>query len=637
MHGLRYGVSRLTRRFKTENNIFDSNVKEIPSNLSYLVEEIGRQVTENNSVNSRLLYQVLVVLKPQQFSGKRKQVRKYKLMLLDLWDHSLKLLRFNSLSSETKHFARRIVKQLINRKEFCFPVVSSSRDLLQKRQLDQCDPNAESLNEEDWIQYWKLRYRKTLEETLVYASELATGLRQRFPTARCSEYDFCVCVLAVSFFRIPPLQTKILSLMEPILATRKWRHPQKRLSAQLRRRAVPVNSCSTLFRETNPSFFKWYTIEPAVHQENNNQEPEELPIVDFLIENANFFAAFVRAYCEHVQLIGMGHIRWEKLPGYTCLQQLSLALVVEACWRHWEDIKFIEDSDGVQRPVPKVPNEISGPKLIDLQHEMIPNVLRSLTALLHDPGMIERFINGILQASCGHNPYSVSLLFSTIEQWITSRRSIEAKMLDEKPEEDDVHQYTFPDDMNTSQLERAMELLIQSQHSDIIQKTLLFQYRHYDTFPSHLQGTVHRLWAQEFYHLFLHWNSDVRSLFQYNLVYNGFRPNRILMISLDELVNTDSLFVPECVNGDVKQCVSLEPRYLEYWKRYDRLILTVMDRYKQTSIDAVDIESEIPAECAPYAKASLGHYADILEQYYRPVLDASPWCSITKPEIRTDY
>ena len=78
----------------------------------------------------------------------------------------------------------------------------------------------------------------------------------------------------------------------------------------------------------------------------------------------------------------------------------------------------------------------------------------------------------------------------------------------------------------------------------------------------------------------------------------------------------------------------MDDQYIQRWTIYDGMILTVMQQYRHERLSNNVNHPMIPIQHRPYVKAALGHYAEVLEQYYEVAMDESPQYVLRKPEIR---
>jgi hypothetical protein len=259
----------------------------------------------------------------------------------------------------------------------------------------------------------------------------------------------------------------------------------------------------------------------------------------------NFFITFFTNFVTEVKrlMVGEHTLRyWRSIPGYKSVLLLHYVQEGLNYLRHY-----------MKHDVHALGNTIltGTEKLITMENNGFKNWLGSTFTILVNP----RFVSLLMDMFFGDtNGYDLDQVFFTLDLmdgWFNQLRTFRLRSQQRHViqlalhRRSCIHESTslypidilmgiLPNNFNTTKFERAIEMLVNTDHFQIVTRTLIFIYNVLDMYTGceRLKFTYELLLKNRFYELFLHWNYDVRACFYRILTY---KINRISILDLEEV------------------------------------------------------------------------------------------------------
>lgn len=304
-----------------------------------------------------------------------------------------------------------------------------------------------------------IRVLHRYSETLAIIGEYSVKLLDRVEASGISQsqLEFSLKVLVLLFFRFPASSACILDAFSCNSSDSTF---------------VPEILDSNQFVSDNPSLFYWAWFTPTP-----KTPPSFITKLGTLRLNSQLMQ-FTGYFVAHVCDTAHGRVVWDSIPAATGLLRNYLALLKES-------------------------PELSGPakaSLMDtgLCRDVLPNIVTTLIS------------------STRVTPTDVGSLLTTLDNVFNlclPGTPVNSREFDLSS--------GFPSTFCFGMLEMALDMLLSSEHYQILSKTLWFIYRHsgrlYGRSRSRVLGKM--LLEKRFFSLFTHWSSDVRSMFVLILVF----------------------------------------------------------------------------------------------------------------------
>jgi len=417
--------------------------------------------------------------------------------LLDFWGFLLKhedKLHDTNISNPSSGTHKRIsarpqqlfldtMKALVLREEF------DLAQLRNKSRDEVAGPMPISQEDKDVFNTYRILLQRTIELVVrIFLSEKITR----------EERMFCLELLAISFFRIPTLCGFLLDSADVQEEEEEAQEQgQKRVEPedgkddrkgqlhsntsrrvveafkQYKEKAKAEDRKFFSFFENNPSLFDWTVWLQGV---NDDWLKSSITKVKVKLSRPENFFPFVSFIVCHVCKISVGQIHFGLVPGYWTL-------------------------------VTAVLERVSRRKAAAYTHTMA----QCIADLLQNRSLLAFFAQALLLTTDAFDCASVDKSLNLLDEWFLI---VAPDMAD-----------PLPGNMCFDTLFDALNILLQSNHFQVLLKTLTFIYMHVGRVYGALRAKLCGLLLEKhFSALFLHWNPEVRLMFHRILV---FRLNRL--------------------------------------------------------------------------------------------------------------
>ncbi|KAL0490033.1 hypothetical protein AKO1_009372 [Acrasis kona] len=322
---------------------------------------------------------------------------------------------------------------------------------------------------------------------------------------------------------------------------------QHKLDNQLMTRMLRYNNClSSLVTDSEGSASTSFIVTKQERQdvsETLKNCHEWLPT----LEHAhNFFTTFFTVFVTEVRrlMVGEHTLRyWRLIPGYNNI--LLLHYIQEGLQHLRYHMKHEVHATGSTN---------SNEKLI-MENKDFRQWMESSFTILVNPRFVAVLMNMFFSNTRAHDLDQVFFTLDWAHEWFNELRIIRLKSQQrhavqlvlhhrQRIHESaplypiDIFMGILPNNFDHALFERAIELLISTDHFQIVTRTLIFIYNLLDMFTGRerLKFTYELLLKKNFFELFLHWSDDVRACFYRILTYKILRISRLDLEALENQV-----------------------------------------------------------------------------------------------------
>jgi len=172
----------------------------------------------------------------------------------------------------------------------------------------------------------------------------------------------------------------------------------------------------------------------------------------------------------------------------------------------------------------------------------------------------------------------------------------------------------LPNDFDCSLFCSAVDVMIDSEHHQLILRLLTLIYKYADIFCDELrrQLFIELLLKKHFFTLFLHWESTVRNAFQQLVVFKMMREKR-------SLLQKQGFFIKELASQSIHHDKNNVPSYPSTTDEIDGMVFAKVESYIRMLQDQLrDREQHLyPSHLEVYVPKSMTEYSIYMSLYYQ--------------------
>lgn len=256
--------------------------------------------------------------------------------------------------------------------------------------------------------------------------------------------------------------------------------------------------------------------------------------------SADFFNYFFSEFVDQISKImkhDTSNKHWQLVPGYTTLvthfTQLGEIYLKQHININFSDA-IVSSTDTTNKQEQKIQRLEESARGED-GHESIAfkQWLSCSLIALRNPRVINILLEIFFSNTNGYNPDQVFYTLDWTDKWFEEVRHLEHNFQQYLLYRNQKHQHTYfylesndsnielfigslPENFNFEFFETAISRLLETDHFQIVSRTLIFVYNILDLFngKARMKFIGHDLLRDRFYHLFLHWSADIRNIFQ---------------------------------------------------------------------------------------------------------------------------
>ncbi|KAF0984607.1 hypothetical protein FDP41_000506 [Naegleria fowleri] len=256
----------------------------------------------------------------------------------------------------------------------------------------------------------------------------------------------------------------------------------------------------------------------------------------------DFFHYFFSDFVDQISKImkhDTSNKHWQMVPGYNTLvtnfTQLGEIYLTQHINLNFSDA-IISSSDTSNKQEQKIQRLEESARGEDGHESFAFKQWLSCSLIaLRNPRVINILLEIFFSNTNGYSPDQVFYTLDWADKWFEEVRQLEHNFQQYLIYRNQKHQHTYfylessdsnsnielfigslPENFNFEFFETAIERLLETDHFQIMSRTLIFIYDILDLFngKARMKFIGHDLLRDRFYHLFLHWSADIRNIFQ---------------------------------------------------------------------------------------------------------------------------